>query len=435
MAQFNRDCRQLDDSTQEAACDAISSLEPDDPKCNSTMKRASGNDCGILGYAHSEYSLASPSTREIISQQRLPLFDDNDDTDEGDISDEEVELCSVVLSIGSLPRRATCHSMSLLPSDSDLHYSRLALEQSSTTPSDNMGQRLYLDVQQYEIGPRPVAMRGGAEVPLPGSDQIERSNAGQDELAVSAPPFSSESTPELRYERLLLSTAELERHQRVQHRAFSCPISGCQMALNAATLLSHCLLVHQEVMAREMNAGESIQLRLDPEQLLQSQNSCLAVLLYRSNQQLVVNVDLPPSYHYWQGHTAIVLMLCKTSWDTLGHRCEQLGSIQPASKDAADVANLYIFWLLCPQAMRPFVLQLGVFDAEGGLLKRAQVQTCSTMQLMEINDVLGTGPHFMRMTHNDLKQLTKNFSQAMQLEVALVEQRETRPVKHDDNQM
>ncbi|KAH8314589.1 hypothetical protein KR074_008524, partial [Drosophila pseudoananassae] len=252
-------------------------------------------------------------------------------------------------------------------------------------------KRLYMDCQ-LSLPAGRIQMRGGAEAILP-----PEAEDGAD---------SQDCSPEMRYERLRSSTAEQQRHWRLLKQAFECPLSQCPAKVTASDLLSHCLMDHPEIITLELRAERPVSLKLLGQALpeAQAKSHCVGLLIFDSPRRVALNWNLPRVYSDWEGRPPILIMLWKTSWDSR--------TVTPL------VTHLYILWLLCPQAQPALMVNVRVKDSREF---RKLITTCPNPQLLEESDLLSDSPLFMRFTHPEMKDLTKNYSQDIQLEFVIKE--------------
>jgi len=303
----------------------------------------------ILGYAQSEYSLDTSSGAVMASRRHLESEND------GNATDEEVEIC--ITRLNFLPDRA---------------------------------RRLYMDCQLSLPAGGSVPMRGGAET-----------------LSVSA--VESSSSPEVRYERQRNTAAEVQKYWRLQKLAFACPLGNCDLVVNPGSLLSHCLMSHEDVISVEMKVGEARGLKLMGKSMPESRDKsqCVGLLIYESGRQVALNSNLPRIYTDWECRLPVLIMLWKTSWDSM-----------PGSPR---VTHLYILWLLCPQAQSPLQVTVSTEAGLPGAPRRQVIHTCSDSETIEKCDLLSDSPLFMRFTHREMKEHTEDYSQDIELQFTIHE--------------
>ncbi|KAH8409278.1 hypothetical protein KR009_011858, partial [Drosophila setifemur] len=299
----------------------------------------------ILGYAQSEYSLDTTEGPNLAHVNRGESENDENATD------EEVEICITRLSF--------------YPD----HEKRLYMDCPLSLPA---------------TGGR-VQMRGGAETEM--SDDLSRP-----------------SSPEVRYEKLRNSAAEQQRHFRLLKLAFACPLSNCPAVVTAGNLLSHCLNAHPEIITLELKPRQSQSLMLIGKSLpgARGKSNCVGLLLFESPRRVAVNSNLPKIYAEYEGRPSVLIMLWKTSWDTV-----------PKSPL---VTHLYILWLLCPQAQPALMVNVKV---QGGEERKQLVHTCPSPQILEQCDLLSESRLFMRFTHREMKELTMDYTQDIELQFAI----------------
>lgn len=262
-------------------------------------------------------------------------------------------------------------------------------------------KRLYMDCQ-LSLPAGRIQMRGGAEAIA--EPEVE---GGADGLGCS---------PEMRYERLRSTAVEQQRHWRLLKQAFECPLSQCPAKVTATDLLSHCLVTHPEIITLELRAERPISLKLLGQALpeAQAKSHCVGLLIFDSPRRVALNSNLPRVYSDWEGRPPILIMLWKTSWDSR--------TVSPL------VTHLYILWLLCPQAQPALMVNIRVKDSPEC---RKLITTCPNPQLLEESDLLGESPLFMRFTHREMKELTGNYSQDIELEFTIKEQEQEQKQRND----
>lgn len=319
-----------------------------------------GSLSAILGYAQSEYSLGTGTgtgTGPIISREQATNPVESGDATDGNATDEEVEICITRLNF-----------------------------------YPDHEKRLYMDCQ-LSLPAGRIQMRGGAEA------IVEPSEA-------EGGPGGMGCSPEMRYERLRSSAVEQQRHWRLLKQAFECPLSQCPAKVTATDLLGHCLVAHPEIITLELRAERPISLKLLGQALpeAQAKSHCVGLLIFDSPRRVALNSNLPRVYSDWEGRPPILIMLWKTSWDSR--------TVSPL------VTHLYILWLLCPQAQPALMVNVRVKDNPEC---RKLVTTCPNPQLLEESDLLGESPLFMRFTHREMKELTGNYSQDIELEFTIKE--------------
>ncbi|KAI8034617.1 hypothetical protein M5D96_012579 [Drosophila gunungcola] len=264
-------------------------VEDERPSTSSGSGKDFGTGIGalsdLLRYAQSEYSL--DTTSGAMMANRCHSESDND----GNVTDEEVEISITRLHFLPDPRR-----------------------------------RLYMDCKLSLPAGGSVPMRGGAE-------------------SISVSDLEGSLSPEALYERKRNTAFEQEKHFRLQKLAFACPLSNCDVVVNPGNLLSHFLMYHQEIIVLEMKTREAKCLKLMgksvPETRLTKSN-CVGLLIFESGKQVAMNANLPRIYMDWEGRLPVLVMLWKTSWDSL-----------PA---VPRVTHLYILWLFCAQAQPPLMV-------------------------------------------------------------------------------
>ncbi|XP_050746595.1 uncharacterized protein LOC108027538 [Drosophila biarmipes] len=315
----------------------------------------SGSEIGIgmsaiLGYAQSEYSLDTSSGALEVAGRRH-----HESENDGNATDEEVEIC--ITRLNFLPDRA---------------------------------RRLYMDCQLSLPAGGSVPMRGGAET-------------------VSVSAAESSSSPEVRYERQRNTAAGVQKYWRLQKLAFACPLGNCEVVVNPGNLLSHCLMSHEDVISVEMKVGEARGLKLMGKSLPESRvkSQCVGLLIYESGRQVALNSNLPRIYTDWECRLPVLVMLWKTSWDSM--------------PGGPRITHLYVLWLLCPQAQPP--LQVAVSTGAGlpGAPRRQVIHTCSDSETIEKCDLLSDSPLYMRFTHREMKEYTGDYTQDIELQLTIHE--------------
>ncbi|XP_017155028.1 uncharacterized protein LOC108163978 [Drosophila miranda] len=322
-----------------------------------------------LGYSHSEFSLGAPGGGPIISQQRLPGPTDDGASDE-DLSDEVV--------VSHTP-------LSVLAEQAKQARQVLWSKQ----------RRLYVDLD----------MRGGsvaANVALRGGEEEATRNS---------------------VERLM------SRVVRLQRTAFACPLSACQVAVNATNCLAHCLQQHPTVAVLEMRPNLTASLPLGLPLVLGSCGSqrCIGTLIFESARQRGTNVDLAACNEGWTSSLALIGLLWKTSWDTQLH--------------GPMVTHLYNLWFFCPQAHPPLQVlvsaesqakakQVKQFKRE---VKQQVIPTSADPLLHEQRAMHRENEHYMRFTHREMKLLTNDFTTDIDLKLTIQEEQQT-PAKATEPQ-
>ncbi|XP_017004378.2 uncharacterized protein [Drosophila takahashii] len=313
-------------------------------------------EAGCLGYAQSEYSL---DTHGSSLDHRLGLESEND----GNATDEEVEIC--ITRLNFLPDRA---------------------------------RRLYMDCKlSLPLAGGSVPMRGGAEAAT----------------SASAVSGESNSSPEVRYERLRSTAAETQKYWRLQKLAFACPLGAsccCDVVHNPGNLLSHCLTSHEDIISMEMKAKEAKSFKIAGKtlpEMRRDRSQCVGLLIYESGRQVALNSHLPRIYSDWECRLPLLLMLWKTSWDSM--------------PGGPRVTHLYILWLLCPQAQPALKVSVETAAEMPGLPRRQVIHTCSNPEIIEKCDLLSDSPLFMRFTHREMKEYTEDYTQDIELQFTIHE--------------
>ncbi|KAH8344527.1 hypothetical protein KR084_003024 [Drosophila pseudotakahashii] len=318
-----------------------------------------GKEGGCLGYAQSEYSL---DTHGSSMNQRRRLESEND----GNATDEEVEIC--ITRLNFLPDRA---------------------------------RRLYMDCQ--------LSLPAGGSVPISGGAEATSVSAGD--------VGESTSSPEVRYERLRNTTAEVQKYWRLQKLAFECPLGAsccCDVVHNPGNLLSHCLTAHEDIVSMELKGSEAKAFKIVSKSLPEmrrDRSQCVGLLIYESGRQVALNSHLPRIYSDWECRLPVLLMLWKTSWDSM--------------PGGPRVTHLYILWLLCPQAQPALKVTVETSADLPGLPRRQVIHTCSNSEIIEKCDLLSDSPLFMRFTHREMKEHTGDYTQDIELQFTIQEDETT----------
>ncbi|EDW29963.1 GL15917 [Drosophila persimilis] len=329
-----------------------------------------------LGYSHSEFSLGAPGARPIISQQRLPGPTDGGASDE-DLSDEVVVSHTRLSLLADQAKQANQASQVLWAKQ----------------------RRLYVDLDM-RVGSvaANVALRGGEE-------EATRKSV----------------------ERLMSRAAHQERVVRLQRTAFGCPLSVCQMAVNATNCLAHCLEQHPTVAVLEMRPNLTACLPLGLPLVLGACGSqrCIGMLIFESGRQRGTNVDLAERNEGWTSSLAVMGLLWKTSWDAQLH--------------GPMVTHLYNLWFFCPQAHPPLQVLVSaesqVRAKEVKQLKREVKQqlipTSADPLLHEQRAMQRENEQYMRFTHREMKLLTNDFTTDIDLKLTIQEEQKTPPKATD----
>ncbi|XP_017056048.1 uncharacterized protein LOC108097953 [Drosophila ficusphila] len=321
----------------------------------------------MLGFAQSEYSL-NIHTSDPIMANRRHLESEND----GNATDEEVEICITRLNFLADRRR-----------------------------------RLYMDCQ--------LSLPAGGSGPMQG---------GAEAISVSAVD-SCISSPEVRYERLRTSAAEQQKYWRLQKVSFECPLSNCDVMCNSGNLLSHCLMAHADIFVWEIKTAETKSLKFIGKSMPAAwgKSNCVGLLVYEGAKQEAMNSNLPKIYTEWEGRLPVLIMLWKTSWDSV--------------PGGPRVAHIYILWLLCTQAQPPLMVTVETGASPLCLPRRQVILTCPNSDVLENCDFLRDSQLFMRFTHREMKELTRDYSQDIEMqftihEVEKIQKLDTIDIKKDD---
>nr|AAL13596.1 GH13802p [Drosophila melanogaster] len=324
--------------------------EGEQPSTSGAFCRCSESGIGIsavLDLAQSEYSLDTTPEAVMASACRLENENDGNDTD------EDVEICFT----------------SLMP---------------------DHRRRLYMDCKLSLPAGGRVPMRGGAE-------------------AISASPHGRISSPEIRYERLRNTAVEVRKYWRLQKLDMACPLSNCDLMFNPEQLLSHCLMHHEHIITMEMKPKEPKVLKLCGKSLPEDRgkSNCVGLMIYESGNNATRNLNLPNIYKDWECQLPVLIMLWKTSWDSM--------PVGPR------VTHIYILWLCCPQAQTPLLVSVNIGENTPGVPRRQMIQTCQGSETLKNCDLLSDSPHFMRFTHREMKEHTEDYTLDVDLQFTILE--------------
>ncbi|XP_033169767.1 uncharacterized protein LOC117147106 [Drosophila mauritiana] len=319
--------------------------EGEQPSTSGASCRCSESRVGISS-AQSEYSLDTTPEAVMANAGRLENENDGNDTD------EEVEI----------------NFTSLMP---------------------DHGKRLYMDCKLSLPAGGSVPMRGGAE-------------------AISTSLHVSMSSPETCCDRLRNTAVEV-RNWRLQKLDMACPLSNCDLMFNPKELLSHCLMHHGQIITMNMRPKEPKTLKLFGKSLTEDRGktNCVGLMIYESGNNLTRNLNLPNTYKNWESHLPVLIMLWKTSWDSM--------PIGPR------VTHIYILWLYCPQAQTPLMVSVDIGKNTPGRARRQVIQTCPSSETLENFDLLSDSPHFMRFTHREMKEHTGDYTLDIELQLTILE--------------